>query len=112
MRRHDLAGRPDRGGDDDRAAGRVRDLARQRHAGGVDLAHPALGAVQLQPAGIAAERVGQEDVAARLDRAAVEAADVVRLVEVPELGRLARGEAHVEEVGAGGAIGHQPVAVG
>ena len=41
--------------------------------------HPVLGVVQLQPAGVAAEAVGEEEVAAGADRAVVEGADLAGL---------------------------------
>ena len=58
--------------DDDRAAAAsasARALARRRN---VDLADPVLGIVQLEPMAVAAERIGQDDVGAGLDEAAVQ----------------------------------------
>jgi hypothetical protein len=61
----------------------------------VEFAHALLRIVQREPRGVAAKGVGEEQVAARLDRAAVERADLARLVGVPQLGRIARLQAHV-----------------
>ena len=90
------------------AAGGIGGLAGDGGGDAVELVGPALGLVQPQPAGVAAEAVGQEQVAAGVDRAVVERADLGRLGLVPELRRLAGLEAHVEQRGAGGAVGQQP----
>ena len=97
-RLHDFAGGADRSGHHDRAARGISNLAAKAGSDAVEFAHAALGIVQLQPAGIAAEGVGQEDVRPRLHRAAIEGADAVGVVDVPKLRRLTRGEAHVEQV--------------
>ena len=54
-----------------------------------------------------AERVGEDDVGARVDEPAVQVLHPVGMVDVPELGRLTGVEAHPEVVGAGGAVGEQ-----
>src|SRR6185436_5559613 len=51
--------------------------------------------------------VGQDDVGAGLDEAAVQVLHPVRVVDVSELRRLPGVQAHREVVGAGGAVGEQ-----
>ena len=63
--------------------------------------------MQLQALAVATERVGQDDVGARIDELLVQGAHLVGFVEVPELGWIAGAEASLEVVGAGGAICQQ-----
>ena len=109
-RLHDLAGRPDGTRHHHRTTGGIGHLAAQFGGGAVQFAHPVLGAVQFQARRIAAERIGQKQVRSGIDRAAIQRADLLGLVHVPQLRRVARAEAHVEQVGAGGAISQKPVA--
>ena len=73
----------------------------------VELEHAVLGVVQLQPVPVAAERVREDDVGARVDERPVQLLHPFGMVDVPELGRLARLEAHLEVVRAGRAVGEQ-----
>ena len=83
--------------------------ARAFAAGGhIDLAHPVLGLVQLEPVAVAAEGVGQDDVGARLDEAAMQSLHALGMLEVPHFRRVAGDQAHLEQIGAGGAVGEQP----
>ena len=102
-----LAGRADRSGDEHGSVGGRGDGTGQ--LGGLlgDLGGAVAVAVQVQPVAVAAERVGEDDVGAGVDERLVQFGHLVRLLEVPELGRLARPEAHPEVVGAGGAVGQQ-----
>ena len=56
------------------------------------------------------QEFGQEDIAARVDRALVKLADVVGPLDVPQFRRLSCGQPHVEKIGARGAVGQKPVA--
>ena len=78
-------------------------------AGGlaVDLAHPVLEIVQLQPVARAAERVGQEQVRAGIDEGLMQRLDPIRMVEIPHLRRVAGHQPSREQIGAGGPIRHQ-----
>ena len=96
--RHDLAGRPHRARHHHRPPGGVGRLAGDLGRDPVQLADPALGLVQLEPAGVAAEAVGEKDVAAGADRAVVERAHLAGLALVPELGRLAGFEPHAKRL--------------
>ena len=102
-----LAGRADRAGDEHRPVGCLGDGTGQ--LGGLlgDLGGAVAVAVQVQAVAVAPEGVGEDDVGAGVDEGLVQRGDLVRLLDVPELGRLARPEAHPEEVGAGGTVGEQ-----
>ena len=106
-RREQLAGRPDRAGDDHGAGSGVRDLARELGRAAIELEDAAFGAVQLQAVTIAAERVGEDEVGTGVDERAVELLHPLGVLDVPELRRLARLEAHREVVGAGRAVGQE-----
>ena len=64
--------------------------------------------MQLETVTIAAEGVGQDDVGARLDELAVQRAHAVGKLEIPDFRRVARDEAHLEIIGAGGTVGEEP----
>ena len=68
--------------------------------------------MQFQTCRIAAKGVGQEQVAARIHRLGIKAFDPVGMLIVPHFGGIARLQAHVEEIGAGGPIGENPIAGG
>jgi hypothetical protein len=111
-RGHDLSGRTHRPGHDHRPIGPVGHLATDFGGGPVELTHAPLGIVQLQPRRIRPEGVCQKQIAARLDRTGIERDDLRGRVGVPQLRRVARLQPHVEQVGAGRAIGEDPVALG
>ena len=111
-RLEEVAGGAHGAGHHDGAAGPVGHLPEQRGAQAVDLAHPALGAMQLQAVGGAAEGVGQDQVAAGRDEGLVVRPDLVRLLLVPQVRRLAGGEPAREEAGAGGTVRQQPGPLG
>ena len=76
--RHDqLAGGADRARDHDRPAGRIGDTAGDLGGGQVELGDPVLGLVQLEPMPGAAEAVGEDDVGAGLDEAAMHVGDAL-----------------------------------
>ena len=106
-----LAGRADVAGDHDLAAlaGALGVGDAAGDAGGqlVQLGDAVLGLVQLQAIARAAEAVGEDDVGAGRDHGAVQGLDAVDMLDVPQLRRVAGEQAHVEQVGAGGAIGQQ-----
>ena len=108
-RHHDVPGRPDRTGDHDGPARRIGDLAAQFGPKAVQLPHAVLAVMQLQAGRVAAEGVGQEDVAARIHGVGIQLLDPVRVIHVPEFRCIARRQAHVEQVGPGCPVGHQPV---
>ena len=106
-----LAGRADVAGDHDLAAAAgalvVGDAAGDAGGQLVQLGDAVLGLVQLQAIARAAEAIGEDDVGAGRDHGAVQRLDAVDVIDVPQLGRVAGEQAHVEQVGAGGAIGQQ-----
>ena len=61
---------------------------------------------------VAAECIGQDDVRPGGDEAAVQVAHPFGMLEVPHFRRIARFQAHLEVIGAGGAIGQEPGAAG
>jgi hypothetical protein len=107
-RLQDLAGRAHGAGDDDLAPAFLARLTRQPGRGAVELGDPVLGPVQLEPVAGAAEGVGQDDVRAGFQKAAVQLEDALRVVDVPQLGRVAGLEPHGEVVGPRRAVGEQP----
>ena len=111
-RREQIAGRPDRAGDDDRPPGAIGGVARDFGGERDSVRASGLRAVQHQPAAVAAETIGQDDVGAGVDEALMQRADFVRMVVVPEFRDFARGEAHLEQIGAGRAVGEQRTAFG
>jgi hypothetical protein len=64
--------------------------------------------VQLQPVPRAAETVRQDDVRSGLHEGAVQFGNPIRMLGIPEFGRIARPQAALEQVAAGGAVGEQP----
>ncbi len=64
-----------------------------------------LRVVELQAVAVAAEGIGEHDIRPRLDEAAVQRAHPHRMLEIPHFRRVAGDEAHLEVVGARGAIG-------
>ena len=102
-----LAGRAHRSGHDDRASGSIGDRTREFRTRLVDLEDAVLGLVQLQPRRVRPKRVGQDHVGAGIHERAVKARDRLRIVDVPEVGRIACGQAGREEVGAGRAVGEE-----
>ena len=86
---------------------RVGDLAGDLGGPLGQLVHTTLGTVQLETVTIAAERVGQDDVGAGVDELLVQGANLVGVVDVPELRRIAGTEPALEVVGASRAVGEQ-----
>ena len=111
-RSEEVAGRSDRSGDDDRPPGAVGDFARVLGGETVEFARSSLELVQHQAAAIGPETVGQNDVGAGVDEGLMQALDPVRMLGVPELWRIAGGQAHGEQVGAGRAVRQQRPAFG
>ena len=64
--------------------------------------------MQLEPITRATKTVGQDDVCARVDKAAVQRSDAIGMLEIPQLRRITRDQADVEQVAAGGPVGEQP----
>jgi hypothetical protein len=73
----------------------------------VQLRHTVLRAVQRHPVAVAAEGVGQDDVGPGLGHAAVKRRDPVRMIDIPQLRRIAGHQPCLEQVGARGAVGHE-----
>ena len=107
-RLEELAGRPDRAGDHHRPARRRGDLAGDRRRRPA----PARRRGASAPCSVRRWRL-QPNVLVRMMSAPASTkrrcsdADLVRCVDVPELGRLAGPEAHLEVVGARCAVGEQ-----
>src|SRR6202035_2967837 len=68
--------------------------------------------VQHQAPAVGPETVGQDDVRTRIDKRPMQALDPIGMLGVPEFGRIARGQAHGEKVGAGRAVRQQRPAFG
>ena len=95
--RHDLAAGPDVPGDEGIAAG-CRDLGTQQDRGRpVEVHDLVLEAMQREAQAVRTERVREQDPGARVEVAAVDAADHVGMGEVPGLGCVARGQARREQ---------------
>ena len=77
-RHQQFAGRSDRAGDDHLAAGFVGDAAGDFGGPLVELMHPVLRMMQLQPMAGAAEGVGEDDVGAGIDEALMQRRDRLR----------------------------------
>ena len=78
-----------------------------RAAAQVQLGHPLLGLVQLQPMPAAAEAVGQDDVSAGLDEAAMHGRDPLGMPDVPQLRAVAGRQAQREQAGTHPTVGEQ-----
>ena len=109
---HDFAGGAHAAGDSHGAAAGVGHLAGDLRGTGIEFCHAALGVVQLKAVNRAAKAVGQNDVGARVYKVLVQLGDALGVLGVPQLGRVARHQAHVKQVAAGGAIGQKPGACG
>jgi hypothetical protein len=68
--------------------------------------------VQFQPCGIRTERIGQEQIAARIDRAGIKRADLVLLRLIPKLWCVTAFQAHIEQVCPGRTVSQKPIALG
>ena len=66
------------------------------------------GIVQLEPVAVAAEGVGEDDIGAGLDEAAMQCAHAFGMLDIPHFRRVAGDETHLEIIGAGGPIGEKP----
>ena len=64
--------------------------------------------MKLEAVTSAAERVRQDDVRAGLDEGALELRNALRMIYVPELRRIARLQAAIEQIAAGRSVGQQP----
>ena len=106
-RRQNFSGRSDRPGDQHAAAGLVRHLPGQLRRAAVQRSDLIIEAMELKPVPGAAEGVGQEQVAARLDKGLMQGLHPVRMLEQPGLGRLTALQPHGEQVGPGRTIGQQ-----
>ena len=102
-----LAGRSDRAGHDHLAAGLVGDGAGDLGGTLVQLEDTVLRVVQLQAVAGAAEGVGEDNVGACLDEIPVQVRDRLGRGLVQQFRCLAGGQAHGEQVRAGGAVGQQ-----
>src|SRR5262245_54569968 len=99
-----FARRPDRASDIDGPARRIGFRPGVPRSGNVDLAYPALRVVKLEAMAAAAEAVGQDDIGACLDEAAMQGSYSIGMLEVPQLRRIAGDEAHLEIIGSGCAV--------
>ena len=106
-RLHDLTRGADGTCNDHLTLGSIGHLARQFGGDAAQLMHAVLRVVQLEAGGIGAEGIGQEQIAARIHRETIELGDLGGLVGVPQFGRVARHQPHVEQIGARGPIGEQ-----
>ncbi len=68
--------------------------------------------MQGEPAAIAAKTVGEHDVGPGVDEGLMQRPDPVGMDGVPNFRGFAGGEAHGEQVGAGGAVRQQRPALG
>ena len=100
-------GRAYRARDHDGASRGIGDFAGDPGGLLVEFEDAILGVVQLEAVAIAAKGVGQDDVAAGIDEILMQLADVLRLFIIPEFRRMAGGKPHLEQGGAGCAIGKQ-----
>ncbi len=107
-----LTGGADAAGDGDRTAGLIGGPAGDRHGGGVELGHPGVEIVEGQAEAVAAEGVGEDDVGAGVDEAAMDLFDQVGLLDIEQLRTTAAFEAEGEESGAHGSVGDQGCAGG
>ena len=105
---HDLARGADGATDIDGAARCIGLRAGVLRGGDVELSHLALRIVELQAMAVAAEGIGEDDVRACLDEAAVQRAHPFRMIEIPHFRGVARFETHLEVIRARGPIGQQP----
>ena len=103
----DVAGRTDRAGDDDPPPRPVGDGAGVSRRHRIELTDARLEAVQREAPAVRPETVGQDDVRAGVDEGLVEGADLVGMGLVPQLRRVAGGQAHGEQIGAGRAVCEQ-----
>jgi len=63
--------------------------------------------VKFKPATVAAERVGEYQVGAGVDKRAVQRQYALRMVQIPQLRRIAGLQTHGKQVGAGRAVGEK-----
>ena len=60
----------------------------------------------------AAEGIREDDVRASFDEGAVQVGDALWMLDVPQFRRVARLQAAIEQIAAGGAVSQQPIALG
>src|SRR6266545_1097024 len=107
-----LARRSHRAADINGTARRIGFGAGIPGGGHVDLAHPLLSIMKLEPVAAAAKGVGENNVGAGRDETAMERAHAVRMLEIPQLRRIAGDQPHLEIIGSGGTVGEEPWAAG
>ena len=67
-----------------------------------------LGLVELQAVARPAEGIGQDDVRAGIDEGALQIGDALRMIGVPQLRRIPRLQAALEQIAAGRPVREQP----
>ena len=85
---HDFAGRANAAGHHHGTAAFISHFARYCGGGGVEFGHAALGLVQLQAVLGATKAVGQDDVGTGVDKTLVQLGNAVRVLGVPQFGRV------------------------
>ena len=86
--------------------------ARSSAAAGFEFMHLLLLPVQLEARAICPKGVGEKNIAARVQEVAIVGAHFIGARQIPKLRGIPIGQAAANEVGAGRAIGQQPVALG
>ena len=102
-----LTGRADRTGDDHRSISAVGNLACELGGDQRQFANSPLGLMQLETLRRSTKTVGENNVGTGVDEALKQTLHTVRMIEVPEFRRLARGEPHLEVVRSRGPVGEK-----
>ena len=105
---HDFAGRSHAAGNCHHAAARIRHLTCQAGSRFIEFGHARLSVVQLEAISRTAKAIGQNDVSAGVDKTLMQCADAVGMLNIPKFRGVARHQADIKQVAAGGAIGQQP----
>ena len=108
----EVAGRPDRSGDDHAPPGPVGHFASDLGDEATEFARAFAETMQRETPAIGAEAIGQDDVRPSLDKGSMQRLEPDRGVGVPKLGTVAGGQSHREQIGAGGAVRQQRPAFG
>ena len=101
-----IAGRSDGAGYDDGPFGGIGYCARDFCRGNIDFTDPILDTMQLESVSIGTETVRQDNVCARLNKALVDRANTIRLLDTPSFAGGTIGQPQVEQICSHGAVGH------
>ena len=107
QRRKQIPRRANRARHNNGTTGLVGHVAGKACTGDIQLMHAPFGLMQHQAAGIAAKCIGEDNVRTRINKILMQTLNFRGLIDIPQFRRIARLQATLKQIGAGGTIGEQ-----